>query len=183
VTRIVYWIRQIISVLFLPVIVTIVVPLWIGARAPVHWSWPSSPPEVLMILAGVLGLFMGLLLFVASLSRFAREGQGTLAPWDPPRRLVISGPYRYVRNPMIASVIIIVAGEALAWRSWALGLWALAFTTINAVYIPLLEEPRLERRFGDEYRRYRSHVRRFVPRAAPWDQQAHPDNKNGQNRV
>jgi len=105
---------------------------------------------------------------VTSLARFARDGDGTLAPWDPPRRLVIRGPYRYVRNPMISGVVFTLFGEALALQSRPHLLWAMTFLAINLIYIPLLEEPDLVRRFGDDYRRYRRHVPGIVPRLSPW---------------
>jgi len=108
-------------------------------------------------------------LFVASLRRFAGEGEGTLAPWDPPRRLVVRGPYRFVRNPMISGVIFLLFGEALVLLSRPHALWALVFLALNAVYIPLVEEPQLEQRFGDPYREYRANVRRFLPRLRAWE--------------
>jgi protein-S-isoprenylcysteine O-methyltransferase Ste14 len=108
-------------------------------------------------------------IFVSSLRRFAGEGEGTLAPWDPPRNLVVRGPYRYVRNPMISGVLFIVFGEALVLRSSAQLEWALTFLLLNAVYIPLLEEPGLRRRFGQSYQEYCRHVPRLFPRFHPWD--------------
>ena len=111
----------------------------------------------------------GLLLFGASLRRFATEGEGTLAPWDPPRRLVVRGPYRYVRNPMISGVVMVLFGEAALLLSPAHLDWALIFLGINALYIPLLEEPLLALRFGEAYREYCRHVPRLVPRWRPWE--------------
>jgi protein-S-isoprenylcysteine O-methyltransferase Ste14 len=108
-------------------------------------------------------------LFVASLRRFATEGEGTLAPWDPPRRLVVRGPYRYVRNPMISGVVLVLFGEAAVLLSRPHLSWAHLFLGLNAVYIPLLEEPLLAARFGDAYRTYCRHVPRLLPRWRPWD--------------
>ncbi len=108
------------------------------------------------------------MLFGASLRRFVVEGRGTLAPWDPPRRLVLRGPYRYVRHPMISGVIFILIGEALVLRSSPHVRWALAFVAINVIYLPLIEEPMLILRFGDGYREYRRHVPGLVPRVRPW---------------
>jgi protein-S-isoprenylcysteine O-methyltransferase Ste14 len=105
-----------------------------------------------------------------TISLFAREGKGTLAPWDPTQRLVVRGPYRYVRNPMITGVLSILLGEAALFGSlWVLAWW-LAFFAINAVYFPLIEEPGLRGRFGDEYERYRRSVPRWIPRRRPWTQ-------------
>ena len=75
-----------------------------------------------LVLLGCVLLVIGGTLFVASLRRFAGEGEGTLAPWDPPRRFVVEGPYRYVRNPMISGVIFLLAGEAAILRSVPHGL-------------------------------------------------------------
>lgn len=102
------------------------------------------------------------------LAVFARDGEGTLAPWDPPRRLVVRGPYRHVRNPMISGVSIILFGEALLVASRPHLIWALMFLTINALYSPLFEEPQLRRRFGTAYDEYCRHVPRLIPRLRPW---------------
>ncbi len=78
---------------------------------------------------------------------------------------------------MIAGVNFIVFGEALILRSWPHALWALAFLAMNLWWIPWYEEPRLERRFGDEYRAYRRHVPRFFPRIRRWAGLAAPDTR------
>jgi protein-S-isoprenylcysteine O-methyltransferase Ste14 len=119
---------------------------------------------------GAILVPVGAVLFTGSLAQFAVEGRGTLAPWDPPKKLVVRGLYRYVRNPMILGVILVLFGEALVLRSRPLGGWAALFVAINFIYIPLLEEPQLESRFGDDYRRYKKQVRRFIPRLSPWEQ-------------
>jgi protein-S-isoprenylcysteine O-methyltransferase Ste14 len=161
-------IRHLIAVALLPFMVAVVIPRWIAQREGVAWVVGTSAGPVATQLAGVVCVAVGLLLFVASLWLFATRGRGTLAPWDPPRTLVVVGPYRYVRNPMIAGVIFVVFGEALVLLSWPHAVWALSVLGLNAVYIPLLEEPLLEQRFGAAYREYCRHVRRFVPRARPW---------------
>ena len=94
--------------------------------------------------------------------------RGTLAPWDPPRELVVRGPYRYVRSPMISGVVLALFGESLVLQSAPHAEWAVGFLIINLVYIPLLEEPMLRIRFGDSYREYCRHVPRIVPRLSPW---------------
>jgi protein-S-isoprenylcysteine O-methyltransferase Ste14 len=95
---------------------------------------------------------------------FARVGRGTLAPWDPTRQLVAVGPYRYVRNPMISSVAAVLAGQVLLTGSRVLALWLLVFVLFNYAYFVFVEEPGLERRFGDPYRHYRARVPRWIPR-------------------
>jgi protein-S-isoprenylcysteine O-methyltransferase Ste14 len=158
----------VIAVVVLPVTVTILVPIWIARRFSVSLAFPDSFLGSLGVAAGLACLALGLTLFVACLRLFAGEGEGTLAPWDPPRALVVSGPYRYVRNPMISGVLAVLLGEALFLRSLPHFAWALCFAALNLVYIPLVEEPDLQRRFGESYRRYCEHVPRVVPRVSPW---------------
>jgi protein-S-isoprenylcysteine O-methyltransferase Ste14 len=117
-------------------------------------------------------LVVGISLMRATITRFDDEGDGTLAPWDPTKTLVVSGPYRYVRNPMISGVVSNLLGEALLFRSPALACWGAAFFLVNAIYFPLAEEPGLERRFGDDYRRYKAAVPRWIPRLRPWHSDA-----------
>ena len=73
-----------------------------------------------------------------------------------------------VRNPMISSVLLMLAGEALLYQSWPLAAWGLLFFAANAVYFPLSEEKGLERRFGGDYRTYKANVPRWFPRIRPW---------------
>jgi protein-S-isoprenylcysteine O-methyltransferase Ste14 len=91
-----------------------------------------------------------------------------LAPWDPPRRLVVRGPYRFVRNPMISGLIFVLFSEALLLLSRHHAEWAATFLLINLIYIPLLEEPMMVARFGDDYREYCRHVGRILPRLRAW---------------
>ncbi len=161
--------RHALSIAILPFTVTILVPLWIARSNGIELALADSGGGLGLQVVGLAALGVGLVLFTASLRRFATEGEGTLAPWDPPRRLVVRGPYRFVRNPMISGVIFVLLGEALLLLSLPHALWALAFLALNLVYIPLLEEPQLELRFGDPYREYCRHVPRVVPRVTPWE--------------
>jgi len=95
-------------------------------------------------------------------------GNGTIMPWDPSRKLVTGSLYGYVRNPMILSLIIILAGEALLFDSIWLAVLGLAFFIINTVYFQFSEEPGLEKRFGQEYVEYKIHVPRWIPNLKPW---------------
>ena len=166
--------RHLLAVAILPFTVTVLVPVWIARRYALALALGASAAQEAVQLLGVALFAVGLLLFAASLWRFATEGEGTLAPWDPPRELVLRGPYRYVRNPMISGVIFVLFGEALALLSLPHGAWAATFLVLNLLYIPLVEEPQLEQRFGDSYREYRRHVRRFLPRFRPWGPRAPP---------
>ena len=100
---------------------------------------------------------------------FARIGKGTLAPWDPTARLVVAGPYRHVRNPMISGVLAVLLGEAALFGSLPLLVWFGAVFALNAIYFPLVEEPGLRERFGEDYERYRANVPRWLPRFRPWE--------------
>ena len=161
-------IRHLVAIAALPFLVTVVIPTWVARRNGVVLALGSNPREWVTQLLGIGLLAIGLTLFVSSLRRFATEGEGTLAPWDPPRKLVVRGPYRYVRNPMISGVLFILFAEAALLLSWPHAEWALTFLIINLVYIPLFEEPQLEARFGEAYVEYRRHVPRIVPRLRPW---------------
>lgn len=123
------------------------------------WPWRALPP-----VAGAIAIVAGLRLVVETVSLLATRGEGTLAPWDPTRRLVVRGPYRRVRNPMITGVGLIQLGEAILLGSTSIATWFGLFALANAVYMPLVEEPGLVRRFGDEYRAYRRAVPRWIPR-------------------
>jgi protein-S-isoprenylcysteine O-methyltransferase Ste14 len=164
-------IRHLLSVAALPFVVLVAVPMWLARRNGTTLAVGGGGPQIVAQIAGLVLGVIGLLLFASSLRRFATEGDGTLAPWDPPRRLVLRGPYRYVRNPMISGVVFVLFAESLVLLSQPHLAWALVFLGLNAVYIPLLEEPRLARRFGSAYADYRHHVPRFVPRLRPWDSQ------------
>lgn len=160
--------RHVVSVAALPFVVAVVIPIWLARRNGTTLMVGLGVPRILAQFAGIILASIGLLLFASSLRRFATEGKGTLAPWDPPRRLVVRGPYRYVRNPMISGVAFVLFGEALVLLSRAHLEWAVVFLVVNAIYIPLLEEPQLERRFGAEYVEYRLNVPRLIPRLRPW---------------
>jgi protein-S-isoprenylcysteine O-methyltransferase Ste14 len=160
--------RHLLAIIVFPVVATVLVPVWIIRRYTVPVTGPSTVLDGLFIVAGIIALGAGLALFLASLFLFATRGRGTLAPWDPLRRLVVSGPYRFVRNAMISGVMLILIAEALLLGSGPHAVWAGLFAALSLVYIPLLEEPPLRARFGKEYRQYSRHVPRFLPRIRPW---------------
>ena len=103
-----------------------------------------------------------------TITLFLKFGKGTPAPWDPPKKLVVRGSYCYVRNPMIISVILMLLAEALLFQSWPIAGWLVVFFIGNSIYFPLVEEKSLEKRFGDDYREYKAHVHRWIPRLRAW---------------
>jgi protein-S-isoprenylcysteine O-methyltransferase Ste14 len=161
--------RQLLAVVLLPFTVTVVIPaVLVGATGTaVGWGLPG-PVGAVPVVGGAASILVGLRLMWETISLFGSEGEGTLAPWDPTRRLVVRGPYHRVRNPMIAGVGLVLLGEAAVLGSAPilaeLGVFALA----NGIYMPLVEEPGLIRRFGDEYLEYRREVPRWIPRRTPW---------------
>ena len=158
--------RHLLALLILPFMVVVAVPYWLlttFAAADTRWAGDSLIVW-LPRSAGALFMVGGFVLFSWCVSLFARVGQGTLAPWDPTRNLVVVGPYRYVRNPMISGVALMLLGQAMFWPSLAIGIWAGAFILINHLYFVFLEEPGLERRFGESYRHYKATVPRWLPR-------------------
>jgi protein-S-isoprenylcysteine O-methyltransferase Ste14 len=155
--------RQLRAIVLLPVTVTLIVPglvLWPSGTELA--AWPLAA-------AGVVLIVLGLLLVAWTVWLFGRIGKGTLAPWDPTSRLVVSGPYRHVRNPMISGVLTVVLGEAALFGSPPLLVWFGVVFAVNAVYFPLVEEPGLRRRFGEEYDAYRANVPRWLPRFRAWE--------------
>ena len=161
--------RHLVAIALLPFVVTVVVPWWLISRTRFVPPWPEgSALQMAGRIGGALVLLAGLSLFTWCVLLFARVGQGTLAPWDPTRRLVAVGPYRYMRNPMITGVATILAGEALLAGSRSIALWLALFVVVNHLYFLAVEEPGLARRFGAEYEAYRRHVPRWIPRLKPW---------------
>ena len=160
--------RHLLSIVLLPFVVVVLVPRWLLEGESRAGSFASSAPLTLGRVLGSVVFVAGLALFVWCVLLFARVGRGTLAPWDPTRRLVVVGPYRHVRNPMISSVALMLAGEALFLFSIRIALWLAIFFALNHTYFMLIEEPGLARRFGEEYRRYRAAVPRWLPHRRGW---------------
>jgi protein-S-isoprenylcysteine O-methyltransferase Ste14 len=155
------------SVLFL-----LIAPLTLAGLVP-WWmtGWTIRPPlfgqevvraiGLIMILAGAPGL-------LDSFARFALQGQGTPAPLAPARRLVVSGLYRYVRNPMYEAVAAVILGQGLLFGDWRLLVYGAAFWLACHLFVVAYEEPTLRRTFGAEYDAFQSNVPRWIPRLTAW---------------
>ena len=105
------------AILALPVPVAIIIPSLL-----LYFSgWQPSDFVLWRFLIGIVCFLGGLLLAVSTVRLFPKLGNGTPAPWDPTSKMIISGPYAYVRNPMITGVVLILAGEAMMLSSWAIG--------------------------------------------------------------
>src|SRR5579859_7211684 len=151
----------------------VVAPCTLAGLVP--WSitgWQLRPPFLgleltrgigaIMILAGVPGL-------VDSFVRFAIQGLGTPAPIAPPRNLVVTGLYRYVRNPMYVAVTLLIFGQGLLFGSVAVLEYGVTVWLGFFAFVVLYEEPALRRKFGEEYEAYCSHVSRWLPRMRPFE--------------
>ncbi len=145
-----------------PCVVAGLVPWWIT-------RWRVGPYATLPgRLAGLLLLLAGLAILVDAFARFALVGHGTPSPTHPPERLIVSGLYRHTRNPMYLALLAVVLGQALMLGRPDLLLYAAAAALAMHAFVRLYEEPTLERRYGAEYRRYRTAVPRWWVRARPW---------------
>ena len=157
------------AIVILPGTALVFVPaLIVWAAAGTSWAVRPSNPWEFPFWIGLGSAALGLVLAISTMRDFLSIGQGTPAPWAPPKNLVVSGPYCYVRNPMISGVLFMLGAESLLLGSWALALWLAAFFTANAFYLPLVEEKGLEERFGEPYRLYKANVPRWIPRPRPW---------------
>ncbi len=152
------FIRTLIFTIIVPGFWTVAMPYWMlprGVRLELRGASLLGLP---LIAAGVA-------LYVATAFwGFALRGKGTPAPIDPPKTLVVEGPYRVVRNPMYWAVTFVMLGEALGFRSVALAELAIAFFAGTILFVLLYEEPTLRRKFGAEYEAYCRRVPRWLPR-------------------
>ena len=154
--------------LILPFTVVVVIPfLQVGRLRPFGLRL-HLPIPLLQVSLGALVFCGGFLLLVITIRLFVRKGEGTLAPWNPPQKLVTEGIYRFVRNPMILGVLFMLIGETVFFGSWSLLIWTLIFGVANTLYFQFSEEPRLAKRFGKDYLDYRRNVPMWIPRLKSW---------------
>jgi protein-S-isoprenylcysteine O-methyltransferase Ste14 len=151
----------------LPVTVIFIVPVWIEKNWKIEFG-------IHLFMGGVIGL-IGLVFMYSTISLFVKVGKGTLAPWAPTKKIVIKGLYRYVRNPMILGVFLMLVSESIVIKSLNISIWAAIFIIINTIYFIFSEEPGLEKRFGNDYKIYKRNVNRWVPRITPFKQAFNED--------
>jgi protein-S-isoprenylcysteine O-methyltransferase Ste14 len=165
------WWRHPISFLLFPVTMTLVVPALIVLPAGVRLPHLGTALTVGVVTVGCLLIAAGLGLLIWTVVLFHRVGRGTLGlgrVMGEPVHLVVRGPYRHVRNPMITGVLCILLGEAAITASGALLAWFAIFLASQVTVIPFWEEPHLVGRFGSEYVDYRRNVPRWIPRISAW---------------
>lgn len=147
-----------------PLVLAGFVPWWIT-----HWEFRAAffgfeltrAIGPMLIIAGVPGV-------VDSFARFALQGLGTPAPIAPPQKLVVTGLYRYVRNPIYVGVAAVIFGQALLFGDWRLLWYAALLWLFFHVVVLVYEEPTLKQTFGAQYEDFRANVPRWVPRLTPW---------------
>ena len=149
-----------------PGVVVGLVPWWLT-----HWELRPAP--MLVRALGVLILVVTLPVLVSAFVRFVRDGLGTPAPVAPTERLVVSGAYRYVRNPMYVAVIGAIVGQALLLGQTVLLGYAALVAALVVSFVRLYEEPVLRHKFGEEYEAYRRAVPGWLPRLRPWSSPPH----------
>lgn len=153
------FLRALLAFLILPGVAAFAVPPLLATfdpwRAAVQWY-------------GVPVILLGVVVLLWCVRDFYVAGKGTLAPWDPPKRLVLIGLYRFVRNPMYVGVLTLVAGWSIYLGSPLLALYTAVLAIGFHVRVVVNEEPWLSSRFGEEWSRYRTNVARWLPRVTPW---------------
>ena len=132
-----------------------------------HWGPALFAVGATRGLGGLL-ILVGLPVLLDSFLRFALEGRGTPAPVLPPERLVVSGLYRFVRNPMYVAVCTVLFGEFLLTGNLGLLGYSLIVLLAFHVFVIVYEEPTLARHFGEQYADFKRHVPRWLPRLTPW---------------
>src|ERR1041384_7209947 len=153
-----------------PLVLAGFIPWWVT-------QWEFRPAffglDLTRILGGIL-IIVGVPGLIDSFARFALQGLGTPAPIAPPQKLVVTGLYRYVRNPMYVAVVGVILGQGILFGDWRLliyaGLMWLAFHAFVLAY----EEPVLAESFGAQYEDFRANVPRWIPRLTPWRAAPHP---------
>jgi len=140
------------------------VPWWVT-----HWEFRPAffGVDLTRILGGML-IIAGVPGVVDSFARFALEGLGTPAPVAPPQKLVVTGLYRYVRNPIYIALVAVILGQALLFGDERLLWYGALLWLFFHVWVVVIEEPTLKQTFGAEYESFRNNVPRWIPRLAPW---------------
>ena len=152
----------------IPIFMTIILPLLINAMENRWFQRPLLAESTSQFTAGIVIVLAGLALLITSIVLMIRIAKSTVMPWDPSQNLVLQGPYRHLRNPMILGVIILLLGEAVVLSSYGIAILAGVFFIGNTAYFIFFEEPSLEAQFREAYRRYKANVPRWLPRLKPW---------------
>ncbi len=135
----------------------IYVPMQVAERAGISYPEAQGVPQIAGLAIGTIGALIALWCVLT----FTLVGKGTPAPFDPPRELVTTGPYRFLRNPMYAGASLALAGASLYFQSLALLGYTAVFLTLTHLLAVLYEEPTLKRLFGAAYTNYFQQTKRW----------------------
>lgn len=152
------FLKNLVFVLLVPCVVAVLLPVFLLGKQGI-----SLEGAGILALAGII---IGGSVLLRCVWDFGRRGRGTPAPIDPPTVLVVSGFYRYVRNPMYIGVLLVIAGEAILLTSWPMVIYAVATAGLFHLFVVLYEEPKLRNTFGATYEEYVRRVPRWIPRFA-----------------
>lgn len=114
--------------------------------------------------AGIIPITAGGILALISVITLVSRGQGTQAPFDPPKEFVVAGPYKYVRNPMYIGGFALLLGFSLTYNSISMIFFWLLTIAISQFFLVMFEEEKLEKRFGNSYLEYKKSVNRWIPK-------------------
>lgn len=162
--RLLAWLGTSAFLVLAPGVVAGLMPWLLTAWCP---AGDAPVPWILLLLGGLL-LAAGATLLLDAFVRFAAQGVGTPAPVAPTRHLVVTGSYRYLRNPMYVAVLAIIAGQALILLRWELAVYGAGVSMAFLLFVLGYEEPTLTRRFGQAYQRYKAAVPGWWPRLRPY---------------
>jgi len=146
----------------------VIAPGTVTVWAPLYFfrsAYATNVGEIpAFLFAGMLLIALGVAGTLWCALDFAFAGHGTPAPMDPPKLLVVRGLYRYARNPMYISVLLVLFGESVLFRSWTLCRYALVVWLCFHLFVLLYEEPTLREKFGASYEDFCQRVNRWLPR-------------------
>jgi len=154
------WAKSVLNAFVFFAVFLVALPWLAGSIVERCLPVPALPARVL----GVVLFAGGLVLWGTCLDVFSRRGRGTPFPLDAPARLVTTGPYAYLRNPIMAGELAAIWGEAFYFRRLGLFVYAALLTAAAHLLVILVEEPELRQRFGEDYRAYCARVPRWLPR-------------------
>ena len=155
--------------LILPGNVLITIPVIIFLLTRDSYSYTLIRPYNSLFYVGMVFFILGLVLSIWAVRTFYdKGGHGTPGPWRPVSNLVIEGPYRYVRNPMILGVVNLLLFESVLFEAFPLLVWAILFFLGNLIYFKFFEEKELIKRFGDDYLDYKKRVSMLFPNVSPY---------------
>ena len=147
------------AILLFPFNITVIIPTLLLWYTDYQWFIPAPSQIVISIILFGGGLY----LFIKTALLFHKEGQGTLSPLEPPKRLIIKGPYKKVRNPILLGILFLLLSEVVFFSSSYIFIYTIIFFFINCIYFKTVEEKKLIKRFGQDYIAYRNSVPMWLP--------------------